>query len=79
MSDNKEPDRNPVCAGCGCATDPEVCWCGLEVDKHTILTSPAHAVVLLGCRCGEDPGEDVALCNDCDDPVHEGECPPEAP
>ena len=48
------PERE-VCRGCGEEIDPDVCWCGDEMGKHTGYEG--HSPVPLGCECGYDKRE----------------------
>ena len=41
------------CPGCGCAIDPEVCWCGSETAAHNAWND-GHSPVPYGCRCYYD-------------------------
>lgn len=38
-----------TCPECGKEIDPETCWCGIEIDKHTM--GDGHSPVPMGCEC----------------------------
>jgi hypothetical protein len=40
-----------VCPGCHNEIDPEVCWCGNEIERHSPQWD-GHNPVPLGCDCG---------------------------
>lgn len=44
-----------TCRGCGREIDPDVCWCGDEIDRHTGYEG--HSPVPLGCECSYDKRE----------------------
>lgn len=45
-----------TCQGCGKEIDPDVCWCGDEIDRHTGYEG--HSPVPMGCECGFVDGDD---------------------
>ena len=45
-----------TCQGCGKEIDPDVCWCGDELGKHTGYEG--HSPVPMGCECGFVDGDD---------------------
>lgn len=44
----KAPER-PICGGCGCQVDPDICCCGGRMEGHQPI---GHRPQPLGCQCG---------------------------
>lgn len=44
----------PRCEACGNEIDPDLCWCGEEVEGHGWHNN--HNAVPIGCTCGYDKG-----------------------
>lgn len=42
-----------ICPHCGNEIDPETCWCGDDLRKHTYYDG--HGGIPMGCGCGFDP------------------------
>lgn len=50
--------RVGICPSCKQEIDPETCWCGGHIDKHTM--GDGHAPVPMGCVCHyADSREDI--------------------
>lgn len=47
--------KPPVCETCGWEIDPECCWCGMPMDKHTEYDG--HSPIPMGCTCGYNDAE----------------------
>ena len=48
----------PYCPGCHNEIDPDLCWCGAEIEGHGHWDG--HGPVPMGCTCGYVTAEDLA-------------------